>query len=222
MARRQARPGSRGGGRALSRGNADSDRPGLIRQVRRVLTGAALLPETLRGLRMRAGQRAQAARARSPGSWIREDGGRHRHADAPGNAARGRPQPGGPAGAADWPGAARRPRAAARAARRPWKTMTGRASLASRRPGRRRDKAGAGTRMTMMPSGSPGRRRRSQGMQTSSTPQALSSWRSRSCGTGRTSRRSWSTAAARSGRWPPSWPRLTCWGSRPGGWRSWA
>ena len=29
------------------------------------------------------------------------------------------------------------------------------------------------------------------------------SWPSRSCGTGRTSRRSWSIAAARSGHWPP-------------------
>ena len=37
---------------------------------------------------------------------------------------------------------------------------------------------------------------------------------------GRTSRRSWSTAAARSGRWPRSSPRPTCWACRPGGWRS--
>ena len=33
-------------------------------------------------------------------------------------------------------------------------------------------------------------------------------------------RRSWSTGAARSGRWPRSWRPATCWGSRPGGWRS--
>ena len=33
--------------------------------------------------------------------------------------------------------------------------------------------------------------------------------------------RSWSTAAGPSGRWPRWWPRRTCWGSRPGGWRSW-
>ena len=39
--------------------------------------------------------------------------------------------------------------------------------------------------------------------------------------TGRTSRRSWSTAAAPSGRWPRSWRPATCWASRPGGWRSW-
>ena len=47
-----------------------------------------------------------------------------------------------------------------------------------------------------------------------------SSWRSRSCGPGRTSRRSWSTAAGPSRRWPRSWRPVTCWASRPGGWRS--
>ena len=39
--------------------------------------------------------------------------------------------------AADWLGAARRPRAAAPAARRPWRPMTGRARPASRKSGRR-------------------------------------------------------------------------------------
>jgi hypothetical protein len=56
-----------------------------------------------------------------------------------------------PAGAGDGRGAARRPRAAAPAARHPWKLMTGRAGPASRRAGRRRDRAGGGTRKIMMP-----------------------------------------------------------------------
>jgi hypothetical protein len=56
--------------------------------------------------------------------------------------------------AGDWRGGARRPRAAARAARRGWRLMTSRAGLASRRAGRRWDRAGAGTRM-IMPSGWP-------------------------------------------------------------------
>src|SRR3974390_2585659 len=50
---------------------------------------------------------------------------------------------------------------------------------------------------------------------------ARSSWRSPSCGPARTSRRSWSTAAAPSGRWPRWWPRRTCWACRPGGGGSW-
>ena len=61
---------------------------------------------------------------------------------------RGRPSR---AGVGDWRGAARRPRAAARAARRPWRALTGRAGPASRRAGRRRGRAGAGTRMIIMP-----------------------------------------------------------------------
>ena len=34
------------------------------------------------------------------------------------------------------------------------------------------------------------------------------------------SRRSWSTGGGRSGRWPRWWRPVTCWASRPGGWRS--
>jgi hypothetical protein len=57
--------------------------------------------------------------------------------------------------AGDWRGGARRPRAAPRAARRRWRRlMTGRAGPASRRAGRRWDRASAGTRM-IMPSGWP-------------------------------------------------------------------
>jgi hypothetical protein len=47
------------------------------------------------------------------------------------------------------------PRAAARATRRLWRAMNGRAGPASRRAGRRRGKAGAGTRMIIMPYGWP-------------------------------------------------------------------
>jgi hypothetical protein len=38
---------------------------------------------------------------------------------------------------------------------------------------------------------------------------------------GRTFRGSWSTGAAPNGRWPRSSRPVTCWASRPGGWRSW-
>jgi hypothetical protein len=52
--------------------------------------------------------------------------------------------------------------------RRPWRPMTCREEPSRHRPGRR---AGAGTRMIMMPEDGPGHRRRSQCMQTSGTPQ---------------------------------------------------
>ena len=70
-----------------------------------------------------------------------------------GSARRGPPGRPSRAGAGNWRGAARRPRAAVRATRRPWKPTTGRAESASRRAGRRRDRAGAGIRMIMMPYG---------------------------------------------------------------------
>jgi hypothetical protein len=63
---------------------------------------------------------------------------------------RGRPSR---AGAGDWRDAAWRPRAAARAARRFWRALNGRAGPASRRAGRRRGRAGAGTPMIIMPYG---------------------------------------------------------------------
>ena len=100
---------------------------------------------------------------------------------------RGRPSR---AGAWDWSGAARRPRAAAPAAPRPWTLTIGRAGPASRRAGRRSGRAGEGTRMIIMPSrASPlapssqrvpptlGTRqahcRSSEAMQTFGTPQVL-------------------------------------------------
>jgi len=52
-----------------------------------------------------------------------------------------------------WCGAARRPRAAGPAARRSWTLTSGRAERASRRAGRRSSKAGAGTRLAIMPYG---------------------------------------------------------------------
>src|SRR6266851_5323002 len=61
---------------------------------------------------------------------------------------RGRP---GPAGAGDGCGAARRPGAAARAARCPWTPWTGRARPASRRAGRRSGRADGETRLITIP-----------------------------------------------------------------------
>jgi hypothetical protein len=52
-----------------------------------------------------------------------------------------------------WCGAARRPRAGAPAAPRSWTLTSGRAGPASRRAGRRPDRAGGGTRLTIMPHG---------------------------------------------------------------------
>jgi hypothetical protein len=51
------------------------------------------------------------------------------------------------------PGLARRPRAGAPAAPRSWTLTSGRAGPASRRAGRRPDRAGGGTRLTIMPHG---------------------------------------------------------------------
>ena len=69
----------------------------------------------------------------------------------PGRGRRTRPGPPSPGGVVGWCGAARRPRGAARGARRPWRRTCGRAGPASRRAGRRSGRAGGATRLIIMP-----------------------------------------------------------------------